>query len=235
MHKAIICTSVSLFLACAPSLSDGEGARCSAALACDEGFSCYRGFCLPDSESVEDSSAPVRVDELQSDAGAPVADAAGGTAPSASAASPSSAAPTSAPPASAAPAPSGESNAASKPAPAPKPNDNAAARPPAASAASDAGAPPPDTGAPVADAGTRPNVDAAVPASDAGAPPVLDPAALLDALGLPVDCSLMDCCKEAQRAVERVQKGEEEKPENSGKCGCENSQLFSTLVCSAVL
>jgi hypothetical protein len=83
--------------------------------------------------------------------------------------------------------------------------------------------------------GAPPEVDAAVPpAPDAGALPGLDPAALLDALGLPVDCSLIECCREAQRAVERAEKDDEER-EDSGKCGCEDAQLFSTLLCSAVL
>jgi hypothetical protein len=184
MHKAMICTSVSLLLACAPSLSDGDGARCSAMLACDEGFSCYRGFCLPESGSALDASPP--------------------SAPAA------------------VPAPGADAGATSTPAPAPKPNDDAAARPPATTA--------PDAGAP-------PQVDAAVPpAPDAGALLDLDPAALLDALGVPVDCSLIECCREAQRAVERAEKGDEdEEEENSGKCGCGDAQLFSTLLCSVVL
>src|SRR5262245_59801745 len=51
MRKAILCASVSLIVACAPRLSDGEGARCSETIACDEGSWCYRGFCLPETAS----------------------------------------------------------------------------------------------------------------------------------------------------------------------------------------
>src|SRR5689334_17376838 len=82
MCKAIICASV-LSVACAPNLSEGEGARCSEAVACGAGLSCYRGFCLPEEAhagarddqdaappSTPDAGAPATTSKPAPDAGA---------------------------------------------------------------------------------------------------------------------------------------------------------------------
>jgi hypothetical protein len=202
MHQAIFCASVSLWAACAPSLSDGDGARCSEVLACDDGFTCYRGFCLPEAES---PAAPATVVDVHpDDAGALEADA-GRQLDTDAGAAPRPGELTPAPP-DPKPAPPSRATSAS----------DAAVGPEAGPAAS------PDAGA-SADAG-------AAQASDAAMIPVLD------GFVLPEGCKLKECCQEAQRAAEREQEEEDEKEEDrAGKaCGCDDPQLFSALLCSAL-
>lgn len=230
--------------ACAPELRGAKGERCDELSACEEGFECYRGFCVvaeavsePD-PIVEQVDAGIGQSKSPLDAGnatpAVRGDASAGVSASKDASSAGSAgggsddeAPdepvSKPPPSSSAPAVTGQpattrdasiGAAADAGQSAPPPKQEPAPKP----------NPPPATTPPVLDAGTTP-IDAGVrtPVDAApGGPPDAAPPLLV----LPKNCNIQDCCDEALR----TSRGEETRGKGRKECGCNDPALLPVLV-----
>jgi hypothetical protein len=66
VNKWILSMSATLGVGCAPDITDNAAARCAGATQCDDGFQCYRGFCVADDRVPASSDAGGRIPQAGS-------------------------------------------------------------------------------------------------------------------------------------------------------------------------